>query len=169
MIIFTFTTNNLTTFWHSGIGKYYVKNHVLSKYSTTTTWSKTLKVSIAYIVHKNWHKRVKGHSVEISGFFYHSDLTWNQFWWFYKWKICQFNTFAGSEFIFFNFCTFWSLKTAVWERLDSPKMISRKIWVIEKSWNFHTVHTVLVITTKSPVNKDFEISEILLKIVFYFT
>jgi len=30
-------------------------------------------------------------------------------------------------------------------------------------------HTVLVITTKSPENKDFEISESLLKIVFYFT
>ena len=25
------------------------------------------------------------------------------------------------------------------ELLDSPKLISRKIWVIEKSWNFHTV------------------------------
>ena len=24
--------------------------------------------------------------------------------------------------------------------LESPKLISRKIWVIEKSWNFHTVH-----------------------------
>ena len=23
--------------------------------------------------------------------------------------------------------------------LESPKLISRKIWVIEKSWNFHTV------------------------------
>ena len=46
------------------------------------------------------------------------------------------------------------------------------------SHTFHSVkisvlspplHTVLVITTKSPENKDFEISEILLKIVFYFT
>ena len=31
------------------------------------------------------------------------------------------------------------IKTAVLESLDSPKLISRKIWVIEKSWNFHTV------------------------------
>ena len=32
-------------------------------------------------------------------------------------------------------------KTAVLELLDSPKLISRKIWMIGKSWNFHTVHT----------------------------
>ena len=28
--------------------------------------------------------------------------------------------------------------------LKSPKLISRKIWVIEKSWNFHTVFTFFV-------------------------
>ena len=33
-------------------------------------------------------------------------------------------------------------KMAVSELLASPKLISRKIWVIEKSWNFHTVPTV---------------------------
>ena len=30
-------------------------------------------------------------------------------------------------------------KTAVSELLESQKLISRKIWVMEKSWNFHTV------------------------------
>ena len=30
-------------------------------------------------------------------------------------------------------------KMAVFELLESTKLISRKIWVIEKSWNFHTV------------------------------
>ena len=30
-------------------------------------------------------------------------------------------------------------KTAVIELLDCPKLISRKIWMIEKSCNFHTV------------------------------
>ena len=53
-----------------------------------------------------------------------------------------------------NFCTFWKLKftkstkfrapkiakMAVSELLVSPKLISRNIWVIEKSCNFHTVH-----------------------------
>ena len=48
-----------------------------------------------------------------------------------------------------NFWTFWRLKTkltkskvpkiAVLEYLVSSKLISRKIWVVEKLWNFHTV------------------------------
>ena len=52
-----------------------------------------------------------------------------------------------------NFCTFWRLiftkftkfwapkiaKTAFFELLDSLKMISHKIWMTEKSWNFHTL------------------------------
>jgi len=55
--------------------------------------------------------------------------------------------------IFMNFCIFWRLeftkstkirapeiaKTAVLLLLDSPKLISRKIWMTEKTWNFHTV------------------------------
>ena len=55
--------------------------------------------------------------------------------------------------ILVNFCTFWELKliqltkprapkkakTALLELLDCLKFISRKIWVTEKSWNFHTV------------------------------
>ena len=53
--------------------------------------------------------------------------------------------------IFKNFCTFRRLKfiklsilrapktaqTAVIELLDSPKLISRKIWMTKKSWNFY--------------------------------
>ena len=52
-----------------------------------------------------------------------------------------------------NFCTFWKVKLtkltkirspkfakkAVFALQESSKLISRKIWVIEKSWNFHTV------------------------------
>ena len=30
-------------------------------------------------------------------------------------------------------------KPAVFALLESPKLISRKFWVIEKSWNFYTV------------------------------
>ena len=48
--------------------------------------------------------------------------------------------------IFLDFCTFWRLKCtklkkfrAVLAFLDSPKLISRKIWMTGKSWNFHTV------------------------------
>ena len=55
-------------------------------------------------------------------------------------------------------CTFWRLKftnftksrpskkakTTVLELLDSPKLISRKIWVIGKSWNFQTVNLIFL-------------------------
>ena len=55
--------------------------------------------------------------------------------------------------IFMHFCTFWRLKFTKWTKFTAPKMaktasfallestklISRKIWVIGKSWNFHTV------------------------------
>ena len=54
--------------------------------------------------------------------------------------------------LFMKFCIFWRLKTkltksrtlkkakiSVWEFQDSPKLISHKVWVIWKSWNFHTV------------------------------
>ena len=35
--------------------------------------------------------------------------------------------------------------------LESPKLISRKIWVTEKSWNFHTVCNTDVISTSFQV------------------
>ena len=34
-----------------------------------------------------------------------------------------------------NFSPFWRLN---WQLVVSPQLISHKIWVIEKSWNFHT-------------------------------
>ena len=69
--------------------------------------------------------------------------------------ICHYNTFRGSEIWFFmNFCTFWILiftklakftalkiaKMAFFELLQPSKSISRKIWVTENCWIFHTVH-----------------------------
>ena len=33
-------------------------------------------------------------------------------------------------------------KTAVLKLLDSLKLISRKVWMTEKSWNFHTVNWI---------------------------
>ena len=33
--------------------------------------------------------------------------------------------------------------------LRSPTMISRRIWVTEKSWNFHTVHLIVIFYVKS--------------------
>ena len=68
--------------------------------------------------------------------------------------MCHFNTF--STFRIFEFLFLWIFalfkvwnwpnqqkfrapKMAVLELLDSLKLISRKIWMIGKSWNFHTV------------------------------
>ena len=47
------------------------------------------------------------------------------------------------EFLHFVGAEIWQInkiqRTAVSEPLDSPKLISRKIWMIGKSWYFHTV------------------------------
>ena len=73
-------------------------------------------------------------------------------------KTCHFNTAEVSEsWLFFNFCTFWWLKLTKWTKfttpkmpkmavfalLESPKLISRKFRVIEKSLLFHTVQMYL--------------------------
>ena len=86
------------------------------------------------------------HIVEFSWFFCQSVFTWNQFWPFQKCKISIFNTIRDCESWFFmNFCTFWRLKftkltrfltpkiakTLNLELLESPKLISRKIWSSE--------------------------------------
>ena len=59
------------------------------------------------------------HSVEISGFFCHSDFTWNQFQGFSKYQNCHFSNCREIEFWFYGkfqswklskwqFCNFWS-------------------------------------------------------------
>ena len=67
-----------------------------------------------------------------------------------------FYTFRGSElWLFVNFCIFWRLKCSKMIIIRTPKvtkmsdlqllgrgpskLVSRKIWMTEKSWNFHTV------------------------------
>ena len=84
------------------------------------------------------------HSVEISWFLYHSDFMWNQFWEFCKFKISHFSHFT-TFYDFINFCTFLTqkmtifancraykmAKTAVLVLLESPKLISHKIWMIQ--------------------------------------
>ena len=68
-------------------------------------------------------------SVEISGFFYHSDFTWNQFVGFWKCKICHFNTFRGFELWFlwiFGLSEGW-----IWPKLKSaePLKLQRKFFL----------------------------------------
>ena len=90
------------------------------------------------------------HSVEITEFFSHSDFTWNQSLHIWSLKICLFYIFRGSDYWFFTFFE-WP-KTKILELLDSPKLISRKICMTEKSWNFHTVCVIwslLVIQEKN--------------------
>ena len=84
------------------------------------------------------------HSVEISWFSCHSDFTWNQSLWFQKCKICHFNYFRGSEFWHFLLACFYQITRNGENRVfrtsrSSLKLISCKIWVTGKSWNFHTV------------------------------
>ena len=69
---------------------------------------------------------------------YHSDFTWNQ--------NCRFCHFRGSEFanlVIFSLQKVQKrkkcIKMTLFGPLKSPILVSRKIWVIEKLWNVHTV------------------------------
>ena len=79
-----------------------------------------------------------------------SYFTWKQFWGFLKCKICHFLTFTGYENRHFmkaeinqlkKIQSSWNAKMAVLVLPNSLKLISfsRKIWVTEKLWTFHTV------------------------------
>ena len=61
-------------------------------------------------------------------------------------------------------------KTADLELLDSPKLISRKIWVTEKSWNFRTVFCYSIFRENKPFTmwkfQDFSVNHILREIKF---
>ena len=79
------------------------------------------------------------HSLEISGICCHSDFTWNQSWRIYSLKICHFNKLRLKFIKYPKLRALQMAKNAFLELPDSPKLISRKIWMLEKSWNFHTV------------------------------
>ena len=73
------------------------------------------------------------------------------FGWFQKVKDCYFNHFEGFEFWFLQKFHTWNVKSSQkfrvtqmvkitdFEASKGPKLISRKIWVTEKSLNFHIV------------------------------
>ena len=58
---------------------------------------------------------------------------------FWKYKNSQKLKFRASKCV----------KKADFALLQCPKLISRKIWMIEKSWNFHTVAYIPLCTTKN--------------------
>ena len=89
-------------------------------------------------------------------------------------EICHFHTLRRCHYLYlWIFITFWRLKftkskplkmaqNAVLDLLDSPKLISRKIWVIVKSWNFQTWqiisrvgNTDMTVSTSSPWEFDY--------------
>ena len=91
------------------------------------------------------NKKKSKHSVEVSGFFYHSDFTWNQFGDARCYRNVKYAILTHLEALNFDlhdfFGTFWRLKftkvtnfraskmakMAFLELLDSLKLISRKI------------------------------------------
>jgi len=99
-----------------------------------------------------WNQFCDLHSLEISGFFYHSDFTWNQVWGFLKCKISHFNTIRGSEFLFLwifalseKYTAPKLAKTPVFALLESTKLISRKFWVMQKLYQ-HCDHRTSIFT-----------------------
>ena len=92
------------------------------------------------------------HSVEISGYFCHSDFTWNRFWRIQTFWNCRLFTISGA-LNFVHLVNFSLLKVqkvtknqnleplnvfqmADFALLHSPKLISRKIWVAEDFLKF---------------------------------
>ena len=67
------------------------------------------------------------------------------FYYFWSAKSAILTNFEALKFDFYAFLHFLTkfrapkIVKAVFEFLDSLKLISRKIWMTEKSWNFHTV------------------------------
>jgi len=86
---------------------------------------------------------------------------------FWNSRSLEFAIWAHLATEFWLFMTFWRLKftkstklrapkmakMAVLELLKSPKLISRKIWVAEKSWNVHTVLHITTARNEAPLGK----------------
>ena len=89
--------------------------------------------------------------------FYHWFLREINFGWFQKVKNCLFNNLRSFEFWFLEIFHAWifkilknwksravqMVKMAISGASKWQKLISRKIWVAEKSWNFHIGYSQL--------------------------
>ena len=95
--------------------------------------------------------KTKLRSVENEAFFGHSDVTWNQCLRSYKFYNAIFCNLGDYILVFWwisnfikcknskksKFRTSNCVKMAIFEVPDLPTLVSRKIWVIEKLWNFY--------------------------------
>ena len=97
------------------------------------------------------------HSIEIYQFSCHSDFRYVKS--IQKVKNCHFDHFGGFELLFLDIfhtqkcqkipkipkipISAQMVQMAVFRASKWPKLISRKIWVAEKSWNFHIVYSQL--------------------------
>ena len=80
----------------------------------------------------------KIYSVEISAFFYHSDITLNQFWGYLKRKISHFTTFRSSEFsLLWNFAFFevWNLDQMNKIPSHFDYLSSSEFWIFGHYWH----------------------------------
>ena len=84
-------------------------------------------------------------------FFWLSDFMWNQFWSFWSFEQLWISHMYLGAFYIFKFEIFQKFNIQSWsnDQNDSfvaskwPELILRKIWVAEKSWNFHIVYSQL--------------------------
>ena len=78
------------------------------------------------------------HRVEISGFFWHSDFTWNQFWSIWSQKAAFWIISAVLSFEFFVFCHIFKREISNDQNSNPPKLLNYQFWhpKIGQNW-FH--------------------------------
>ena len=76
----------------------------------TKSWHQMRQLSGLIFLYRVKVHELANHSVKISWFFYHSDFTWNQCWSFEAPQNCHFDHLSSSEFDFWEFLTFSSVK-----------------------------------------------------------
>ena len=116
-------------FFQCGLGIFPSRNSTMFSYS----W----QYQIVFIIWREKNQfmfKLKSHSVKISGFFYHSDFTWNQFCDSRSAKSAFLTHLDGLNFDFLHFCPFWELKFTKWTKFSNPG--SYRTSTSSKNW-FH--------------------------------
>ena len=123
----------------------------------------TLVFMYMYVIYRPWQPNMQlslCETVKTGKFwklFYHSEFMGNWFRDFESVKSTALTHLKALDFDFLNFCTFWRqkltkitkfrapkiAKICIFETFTFSKLISRKIWITEKSWIFHTLQKIL--------------------------